>query len=1346
MFKGYNNTDLIAGKQNINKPRYVAYHHHTMYSNPTTIDCAISPKSFIQKSLDYGNMTVTCCEHGSPLSFYEYHSLLNYRKPKVKDGKPIEPDYRNTAKLVFATEAYFVIDNEVQFEKTYLDDLGNVKSSKTIKDNTNAHIILIAKTEKGRKDINYYGSLANEKGYYYKARWSLDYLLQLDPKDVMITTACFLEDTLVKTNNGLRYIKDVKSGDYVQTSDGEYNIVNYPTNRDYNGKLYSIKIERNNRIINCTEDHKFLIYDELQKNLIWKEAKYLNVNDFCVEPVNEIKYTNNNIIDLSFLSQYRYDSLNRINKYILPSNIILDYKDMMTFGLWIADGHISLEKNNYSVGFSFNENEFENYYKFIKHTMDKLNLNKPCIFHKENQHKIEINYNSKELWFLFKNLFEDNDKCDTKNIPKKLLHISKEYDIALLFGYLLGDGSFRYRKKYGGEYTSTTVSEKLNCQLRDLYLSLDVIPTQYIKEENIKDNIHRKKSYTLTCSNSILGKINKIDDFLYNFNIFKNNINKNKFKFIYNNNIKYLLKKINKISYKEYNGKVYCLNVNNNHSFIAEQVVVHNCIGGLWKYKTKFNPYKNNLERLSNFENNYNMINQNKTEELKNIAIELAFGGFEKYQEEKEFYNNNKNKIEEWSKEYDYLSLLKILHNHFGDSMYLEIQPHNTAKQKELNILIKELSKALGIKIIVGTDNHLNDEKGNIIRDNFLLSKNISYEDEDGWILGYSDYNTVVKQFLIQGIFTEEEIKEYLDNTLIIETFEEPFISDDIKLPVLPDLRNKSQEEKNKFFVDLIWDKWYNERKPQLKEINKKYFGVEEVIPFQKYEEDITKEIQVILDTNMADYFLLNYYVIKIGKEKYHGVLTKTGRGCFTPETKVFTTNGYKNIKDVQIGDIIINKNGEFDEVINTLQYDIEEDITEIDSYYNNPVKLTNDHRVYVYDTVKKEFLYKHAKDINSEIDRLCLKIKNLLKDNKEKIIDLYEYKDKYYADDNYIYMNLQGDNNLNEKDYVIKNFSIKELKENLNMSPVTISYYRNGKKKISQKSYDKIYNYTNMKPEEYDFYIKNILYTTKVNRYIDLDEDFAFFLGFLLGDGFIHKNKGYLIHLYLGTECKKDQIALPRLEKFLIKNNMIYSIKKSTNKNMLSIEIKNNAFAKMLLNKFNVYNNKIKYLNIQYLIENYNYEFCKALYEGLIYSDGSFLEYNQVSFDNKSPYLNVLFNMLSYYVDKKATSRYIDKRYDTMKTKTKNKYIEIIDNYITYKIKSINTIKNYKGKVYDLTIKNDPSFVVEGFIVHNSGGGFYLNNLLGFTSMDRFAEEIPLLSERFISTSRILESRTLPD
>lgn len=490
MFKGYNNTDLIAGVQNKDKPRYVAYHHHTMYSNPATIDCTVTPKSFIQKSLDYGNMTITCCEHGSPLSFYEYHSLLNYRKPKVKNGKPVEPDYRHSVKLVFATEAYFVIDNKVEIEKEYNSQ--GTTLIKTVKDSTNAHIMLIAKTEKGRKDINYYGSLANQEGYYYKARWSLDYLLQLDPKDVMITSSC---------------------------------------------------------------------------------------------------------------------------------------------------------------------------------------------------------------------------------------------------------------------------------------------------------------------------------------------------------------------------------------------------LGGFWKYTKKYNPYFSSLKRLCDFESKYSSIKQNTSDELKEASITLLFGDKETFEKEKNFYEENKHNLDKWSKEYDYLDILKILHNHFGDSFYLEIQPHNTEKQKRLNLLIKQLSKEFGIKIIVGTDNHLNDDNQSIIRDNFLRSKKIIYEDEDGWILSYSNYNTVVKQFLTQGIFTEEEIKEYLDNTLIIETFEEPFVSDEVKLPVIPDLRNKTQEEKNKFFTDLIWDKWYNERKPQLKEINKKYFGIEEVVPFQKYEEGIKKELQVVIDTSMADYFLLNYYVIKIGKEKYHGILTKSGRG-----------------------------------------------------------------------------------------------------------------------------------------------------------------------------------------------------------------------------------------------------------------------------------------------------------------------------------------------------------------------------------------------------------------------------------------------------------------------------------
>ena len=44
------------------------------------------------------------------------------------------------------------------------------------------------------------------------------------------------------------------------------------------------------------------------------------------------------------------------------------------------------------------------------------------------------------------------------------------------------------------------------------------------------------------------------------------------------------------------------------------------------------------------------------------------------------------------------------------------------------------------------------------------------------------------------------------------------------------------------------------------------------------------------------------------------------------------------------------------------------------------------------------------------------------------------------------------------------------------------------------------------------------------------------------------------------------------------------------------------------------------------------------------------------------------------------------------------------------------------------------------------SGGALYLNKLLGMTQIDRFEAKIPLYPERFISTARLLEARSLPD
>ena len=47
---------------------------------------------------------------------------------------------------------------------------------------------------------------------------------------------------------------------------------------------------------------------------------------------------------------------------------------------------------------------------------------------------------------------------------------------------------------------------------------------------------------------------------------------------------------------------------------------------------------------------------------------------------------------------------------------------------------------------------------------------------------------------------------------------------------------------------------------------------------------------------------------------------------------------------------------------------------------------------------------------------------------------------------------------------------------------------------------------------------------------------------------------------------------------------------------------------------------------------------------------------------------------------------------------------------------------------------------------LEKSSVGYFTNTLLGFSKVDRFQSPIKLYPERFISKSRILETKSLPD
>lgn len=219
-----------------------------------------------------------------------------------------------------------------------------------------------------------------------------------------------------------------------------------------------------------------------------------------------------------------------------------------------------------------------------------------------------------------------------------------------------------------------------------------------------------------------------------------------------------------------------------------------------------------------------------------------------------------------WNKYDDIGDIVRCLVQKFPH-FYLEVQAHNTPEQKELNRRIIQISEGLHVPIIAGCDSHVITESQMLDRDELLKSGNIHYEDEDGWYMDYPTYDVLFERFKQQGVLTDGQIKAAINNTNVLFEFEDIKLDRSLKVPVIKELRNKTQEERNHIFEQILKDEWFLQKA----DINKD--------KLQQYYQEIKHDIGEIEACNMADYFILSYMVMKRGQEKYGGILTPSGRG-----------------------------------------------------------------------------------------------------------------------------------------------------------------------------------------------------------------------------------------------------------------------------------------------------------------------------------------------------------------------------------------------------------------------------------------------------------------------------------
>jgi len=203
-------------------------------------------------------------------------------------------------------------------------------------------------------------------------------------------------------------------------------------------------------------------------------------------------------------------------------------------------------------------------------------------------------------------------------------------------------------------------------------------------------------------------------------------------------------------------------------------------------------------------------------------------------------------------------------------SFFLEVHPHNSKEQKEYNKEIMDIHYRTGIPIVVANDTHAIDEKYSHIRKEFIKTKGIVYDEESGgWYVDFPSYEELVYRMKIQGVLTEDEIHESIENTFVIDNMIEEFdiLEYSLKVPILKNMQHMTEKERYQELEKIIYKKL------------DEYIKKENILETQAYYDGIAYELKEIKDCHMADYFLFNYQLVKLAIEKYGGVLTKTSRG-----------------------------------------------------------------------------------------------------------------------------------------------------------------------------------------------------------------------------------------------------------------------------------------------------------------------------------------------------------------------------------------------------------------------------------------------------------------------------------
>ena len=365
---------------------------------------------------------------------------------------------------------------------------------------------------------------------------------------------CLVKDTQITTLTGFKNVQDIRVGDFVLTIDGTYQKVSWLDNHTHNGKIIGLKILGDYRILECTDNHPIYI-----------------ASTSSVTHSNRIKSLNYKHFEEAGKLNYKYQfalvpKRKDLPKCELPADILY------LIGWFLSDGWASTNNDKMSITLQFDQekiadkligiiNDFCDGETFIKGNNLKLKFSVRKIF-KDNCWRIYIN--SPKLHKLVTDW-----GCISHNKLIPYVKYNQSGLMPLVIGFLEGDGhqklNVHYDKSYRNDIECAGIYWELIHQIRQILIDNGIWTTIEKSCKNTQRRIHIQAEY-----------INKMLQFYPSIKF--STVNHKVFKHLALEDEDGFWCPIKKIYERDSEEKVYNFEVENNHTYVANGIVTHNCM------------------------------------------------------------------------------------------------------------------------------------------------------------------------------------------------------------------------------------------------------------------------------------------------------------------------------------------------------------------------------------------------------------------------------------------------------------------------------------------------------------------------------------------------------------------------------------------------------------------------------------------------------------------------------------------------------------------------------------------------------------------------------------------------